>query len=84
MGSRKNLEQQDLHGDSLPAKDSDTFSNNYPEQPNNNSTIITFQNTGQQLYSRYNYKSSTAVTLFRDSHVNITLYTEVSLDEQKL
>ena len=56
----------------------------YPEQPNNNSTIITFQNTGQQPYTRYSYKSSATTLAFRESHANIVLYAEISLNEQKL
>ena len=84
MRRSTNLEQSDLNGDSIAAKDSDTFGNDYPERPNNNSTIITFQNTGQQPYSRYSYKSSATALAFCKSHANIALYAKISLNEQKL
>ena len=81
--NRTNLDQQDFHGDTHAAKNSDIFGNNYPESPNNNATIIIFQNIGQQPYSRYDYKSITTLKSFRVSHVNIALYAEISLNEQK-
>ena len=84
MRRRTGLEQADLNGESIAAKDSDTFGNEYPEKPNSNSTIITFQNTGQQPYRRYDYKSSATAQAFRKSHANIALYAEISLNEKKL
>ena len=82
--NRTNLDQQDLHGETLTAKDSDVFGNNYPEIPNNNSTIITFQNIGQQPQSKYDYKSIATSKSFRASHANIALYAEISLNEKKI
>ena len=84
MRNRTNLDQEVLHGDSLAVKDSDTFGNIYLESLNNNLTIITFQNVGQQPYWKYNYKSIETSKAFRASHANITLYAEISLNKQKL
>ena len=82
--NRTNLDQQDLYGDTLVAKNSDVFGNNYSETPNNNLTIITFQNIGQQSYSKYDHKSIATSKSFRASHANIVLYAEISLNEQKI
>ena len=42
------LTQANLHGVAISASDSETFGHTFPSTPGTNTTIITFQNIGQQ------------------------------------
>ena len=42
------LGQRNLHGEVSSSKDSDTFGDEYPKSPEENCSIITYQNIGQQ------------------------------------
>ena len=78
------LEQTNLYGETLSAKDSNTFGDVYPKQPEENCSIITYQNTGQQPFYRYDMKAIKTSKAFRESKASIALYAEVSIYEEKL
>ena len=65
----------------MPTKDSDVFGHNYPISPGDNSTIITFQNTGPQPASSYAHKAVQIARAFKESKASVALYAETSLNE---
>ena len=76
--------QTNLYGEILSIKDSNTFGDVYPKQPAENCSIITYQNTGQQPFYRYDKKATKTSESFRNSKASIALYAEVSICEGKL
>ena len=82
--NRTTLGQTNLHGEILPAKDLEAFGHDFPERPNDNCSIITFQNIGQQPKSKFEYKATTTARAFKASKASIALYAELSINESKL
>ena len=78
---RRNLVQTNLLGEQMPAKDSDVFGHNYPISPGDNSTIITFQNTGPQPATSHAHKAIQTARAFKESKASVALYAETSLNE---
>jgi len=78
---RRPLVQTNLLGEQMPAKDIEVFGHNYPKSPGDNSTIITFQNTGPQPASSYNHKAVQTDRAFKDSKESVALYAETFLNE---
>ena len=78
---RRNLVQTNLLGEQMPAKDSEVFGHNYPTYPGDNSTIITFQNTGPQPASSYAHKAVQTARAFKESKASVALYAETSLND---
>ena len=58
-------DQRTLDGRNLAAKDSDSFGDEFPERPAPNSSIITFQNTGQMKQYLMSEKSEQIATAFK-------------------
>ena len=81
QNNTRTLVQTDMHGYSLPEKDSEAFGHNYPSRPFDNSSIITFQNIGRLPRSAFGHKSIQMSRAFRDSKANIAMYAEPSLND---
>ena len=56
----------------------------YPSIPNDNFSIITFQNTGQQPRFSSQWKSVQTAKAFEISKASVTFYTKCSLNEAKI
>ena len=69
-------DQTTLAGENLTAKDNNSFRHEFPEQPTLNSSIITFQNTGQMKQFIMSEKSEHIVTVFKKSNASVALYAE--------
>ena len=69
-------DQRTLDGRNLAAKDSDSFGDEFPERPTSNSSIITFQNTGQMKQYLMHEKSEQIATAFKKSNTSMALYAE--------
>jgi hypothetical protein len=78
---RRPLVQTNLLGEQMPAKDSKAFGHNYPKLLGDNSTIITFQNTGPQPASSYDHKAVQTACFFKESKTSVALYAETSFNE---
>ena len=76
--------QTNLFGDVLSSSDSNKFGDEFPEHPNENCSIITYQNIGQQPESAYERKSRETAKAFKMSKASIALYTELLICEEKL
>ena len=76
--------QLTLHGDSLAAKDSDSFGHSFPQAPSYNSTIITFQNIGPQRRAAFMSMSKHNSRQFVKSNASVALFAEHCLNESKL
>ena len=76
--------QTNLFGDVLSSSNSNKFGDEFPEHPNENCSIITYQNIGQQPESAYERKSRETAKAFKMSKASIALYTELSICEEKL
>ena len=68
-------------GENLVAKDSDSFGHEFPTQPTLNSSIITFQNTGQLQQFIMSRKLEQIANAFRKSNASVALYAEYSLNQ---
>ena len=75
-------DQRTLDGRNLAAKDSNSFGDEFPERPAPNSSIITFQNTGQMKQYLMNEKSEQIATAFKQSNASVALYAEHSLNQK--
>ena len=78
------LVQTSLLGDSLPAKDSETFGHSYPENPNTGCAIITFQNIGPQPRDGFTRKAFANARAFRTGNVGVSLVAEHCLSGRGL
>ena len=74
--------QSTLAGENLVAKDSDAFGHEFPLQPTINSSIITFQNTGQMKQFIMSSKSEQIAKAFKKSNASVALYAEHSLNQK--
>ena len=74
--------QSTLAGENLVAKDSDSFGHKFPLQPTINSSIITFQNTGQMKQFIMSWKSEQIAKAFKKSNASVALYAEHSLNQK--
>ena len=72
----KNLVQSNLQGEQIPAKYSELFGHSYPTRINNNCSIITYQNTGQQPKYGFNWKAKKTSRAFKNSRASVAMYTE--------
>ena len=80
----KNLVQSNLQGEQIPAKDSELFGHSYPTRINNNCSIITYQNTGQQPKYGFYWKAKETSRAFKNSRASVAMYTETGLNEKKV
>ena len=76
--------QTNLHGEILSAKDSNVFGHNFPTKPDENCSIVTFQNVGKQPKSIYKHKGCQTSQAFRESKASIAMYSELLIDECQL
>ena len=77
-------DQITLDGRNLAAKDSNSFGDKFPERPTSNSSIITFQNTGQMGQYIMQEKSEQIATAFKKSNASVALYAEHSLNQNSM
>ena len=73
----KRLVQTDLHGDTIPEKDSEVFGHNFPVKLFDNCSIITFQNIGGLPRNLRSFKNHQMSKAFKESKASIALYAEV-------
>lgn len=78
------LGQRNLHSKVPSSKDSDAFGDEFPKSPEENCSIITYQNIGQQPQQRYDKKAINTSKAFKKSKVTVALYTELSICEEKI
>ena len=68
------LTQANLHGIAISASDSEHFGHNFPSTPGTNTTIVTFQNIGQQPNDATTSKSTHNDRAFRSSNAGVALF----------
>ena len=68
----------------ISATDSEHFGHNFPSAPGTNTTIVTFQNIGQQPSEATESKSAHNARAFRSSNAGVALFAEHGLNEAKL
>ena len=78
------LVQRTLAGDVITIIDSETFGHEYPSKPNDNCTVITFQNIGPQPQSAYSITANLTATAFKVSKASVALYAEHGLNERRM
>ena len=66
----------------MVAKGSDSFGHEFPLQPTINSSIITFQNTGQMKQVIMSSKLEQIAKAFKKSNASVALYAEHSLNQK--
>ena len=84
QSSGSSLVQRTLTGDRTTIIDSETFGHEYPSKPNDNCTIITFQNIGPQTQSAYSLTANLTAHAFKVSKASVTLYAEHGLNNHQL
>ena len=78
------LAQANLDGISISVSDSEHFGHNFPLILSTNTTIVTFQNIGQQPNEATKSKSTHTNRAFRSSNVSMALFAKYGLNEAKL
>ena len=76
QSSGSSLVQRTLTGDQITLIDSETFGHEYPSKPNDNCTIITFQNIGPQPQSAHSLTANLTAQAFKVSKASVALYAE--------
>lgn len=78
----RRIVQLDMYGDIVQEIDSEIFRHNFPKKPYDNSSIITFQNTGQLPQNAYAHKLIQMAQAFKDSKANIAMYVELLINDK--
>ena len=78
------LAQHDLHGQNQQAADGDTFGDQYPSSPAQNSSIFTFQNIGPQKQSASESAPQLNSKRFSKGKASVSMFAEHCLNESKL
>ena len=84
QSSGSSLVQRTLTGDQITIINSEIFGHEYPSKPNDNCTIITFQNIGPQPQSAYLLTANLTAHAFKVSKASVALYSEYGLNDCRL
>ena len=78
------LAQANLDWTAISASDTEHFGHNFISTPVTNTTIVTFQNIGQQPNEATKSKSTHNALAFRSSNAGVAMFAEHGLNEAKL